>query len=51
MRRRDLIVLSGSAMVAWPLAADAQQTGKVPRVGILYPGPAEAIPHTSYLLG
>ncbi len=43
MRRRGLLTLFGG-MVAWPLAADAQQIGKVPRVGILYPGPAEAFP-------
>ena len=35
MQRRDFIkVIAGSA-VAWPLAASAQQTGKVARIGFL----------------
>src|SRR5215470_5772370 len=38
MRRREFIVLVGSSVAAWPLAARAQQPGKMPRVGYIRAG-------------
>jgi putative ABC transport system substrate-binding protein len=44
MRRRDLLGVLGSAVLAWPPAARGQQVGKVPRIGYLSPGSASPGP-------
>ena len=41
MRRREFIILVGTVAVACPLAGHAQQSTKVPRIGILAPGRAD----------
>jgi hypothetical protein len=52
MKRRAFITLLGGA-AAWPSAARPQQPGKVPVLGFLHVGSAEALPYvvTSFRQG
>src|SRR5262249_22925565 len=36
--RREVVLLGGSAAATWPIAARAQQPGKLPTIGLLVPG-------------
>jgi len=51
MQRREFIKLFGGTVVAWPLAAHAQQAGRLPTVGFLGAGALVWGPWTAAFVG
>ena len=48
VRRREVIALLGSVSVAWPAVAQAQETGRIYRIGGLHQSPRNAPHHVAF---
>jgi putative ABC transport system substrate-binding protein len=51
MKRREFITLLGATAMAWPLAARAQQGGRMRRIGVLSGGTEDDTGGQAYLAG
>ena len=49
MTRREFITLLGGAAVAWPLAAHAQQSDGMRRIGVLIPESENDVDYKAYM--
>jgi len=48
VNRREFITVVGGAMIAWPLAARGQESGRIYRVGALFASPRDAPQHVAF---